>query len=71
MTNSTHYETYRCRKLTSSLDDGTPTQQLHPLAQLEREGAEHLLKVDRMPNVSEDNSRLVYFILFYRLKLLG
>ena len=40
MTNSTHYETYRCRKLTSSRDDGTPTQQLHPLAQLEREGAE-------------------------------
>ena len=65
MTNSTHYETYRCRKLTSSRDDGTPTQQLHPLAQLERERAEHLLKVDRMPNVSEDISRLVlfYFIL--------
>ena len=53
MTSSSHYETYRCRKLTSSLEGGLPTQ-LHPLAQLEREGEEHLLKVDRMQQEMEE-----------------
>ena len=53
----------RCGKASSSLAwTATPSRRD---SWPEREGAEHLLKVDRMPNVSEDISRLVlfYFIL--------
>jgi hypothetical protein len=53
VTHSTHYETYRCCKLTSYLEAGAPAQ-LHPLAQLEKEGSEHLLKVDKMQREMED-----------------
>ncbi len=39
MTNSTHYETYRCRKLTTSIEGGAAeggvAAQARPLAQLE------------------------------------
>ena len=56
MTNSTHYETYRCRKLTSSLEGGGggAAGQLHPLAQLEKEGSDHLRKVATMQREMEE-----------------
>jgi septin family protein len=54
VTNGTHYETYRCRKLTSSLGGGAVPDQLHPLAQLEKEGTEHQLKVDKMQQEMEE-----------------
>jgi hypothetical protein len=46
VTNSTHYETYRCRKLTTSIEGGATevgvAAQARPLAQLEGGGAAQL-----------------------------
>ncbi len=67
VTNCHHYETYRCLKLTSSLEGVAPSQ-LHPLAQLEMDGEEHLHKVDKMQREMEDVFRYSNYSYIIRLR---
>jgi septin 7 len=54
VTNTVHYETYRCKKLTAMMGEGEPQLESHPLAEIEREVAARRVKVDKLEGEMED-----------------
>jgi len=54
VTNSVHYENYRCNKLTAMMGEGESLPESHPLAQMEKLERTHQLKVDGMQAEMEE-----------------